>query len=147
MIEPRYGRKPENEILRKKKGGGTPFSQHKKRSTLDFLNFLYNQVRWSSLRGSKRLKKIIYERNQKKQMSLQDQKKYHYAKLKFCLLERFRSAETLGPALTSSNTKPYIPDNSKPSSPGKNCKTAPKHLFFIFFRKKKFDFSSFFEAL
>ena len=58
----------------KKKGGGTPFSQHKKRSTLDFLNFLCNQVRWSSLRGSKRLKKIIYERNRQKNMSLQDEK-------------------------------------------------------------------------
>ena len=50
-------------------------NQHKKkRSTWDFLNFLYNQVRWSSLRGSKRLKKIIYERNRQKNMSLQDKK-------------------------------------------------------------------------
>ena len=70
----------------------------------------------------------------KKKMSLQDQKKYHYAKLKFCLPDTFRSAETLGPALTSS--KPYIPDNSKPSSPGIDCKNAPKQLFFIFFPEK-----------
>ena len=145
MIEPRYGQKPENEILRKKKGGGTPFSQHKKTSTLDFLNFLYNQVRWSSLRGSKRLKKIIYERNRKKNMSLQDQKKYHYAKLKFYLPDTFRSAETLGPALTSS--KPYIPDNSKPSSPGIDCKNAPKHRFFILFPEKKVGFFPLFGAL
>ena len=55
-------------------------------------------------------------------------KKYHYAKLKFCLPDTFRSAETLGPALTSS--EPYIPDNSKPSSPGIDCKNAPKHIFF-----------------
>ena len=125
-----------------KKSGGTPFSQHKKRSTLDFLNFLYNQVRWSSLRGSKRLKKIIYERNRKKIMSLQDQKNITTQKLKFCLLETFRSAETLGPALTG--LKPYIPDNSKPSSPGIDCKKAPTHLFFILlFRKTSWIFPLF----
>ena len=61
-------------------------------------------------------------------------KKNHYAKLKFYLLETFRSAETLGPALTG--LKPYIPDNSKPSSPGIDCKNAPKHIFFMFFLKK-----------
>ena len=77
----------------------------------------------------------------KKKMSLQDQKNITTQKLKFCLLETFRSAETLGPALTSS--KPYIPDNSKPSSPGIDCKNVPKHLFFFFFLEKKLDFSPF----
>ena len=56
-------------------------------------------------------------------------------KLKFCLLETFRSAETLGPALTG--LKPYIPDNSKPSSPGIDCKNVPKRLFFMFFSGKQ----------
>ena len=71
-------------------------------------------------------------------MSLQDQKKYHYAKLKFCLLETFRLAKPLRPALVG--RKPCIPDNSKPSSPGIECKNAPKRLFFIFFPEKKVGF-------
>ena len=62
-------------------------------------------------------------------------KKYHYAKVKFCLLDTFRSAETLGPALTSS--KPYIPDNSKTSSPGIDCKNVPKQHFFYIFSGKE----------
>ena len=107
----------------------------KQKSKLDFLNFLYNQVRWSSLRGSKRLKKRIYERNRKKKMSLQDQKEYHYAKLKFCLPDTFRYAATLGPALTTS--KPYIPDNSRPVAPHIVCKNVQNIYFFLFFFGKK----------
>ena len=94
----------------------------------DIQRSLYDQgvpdrSRWVQEAGN-----IVLVQISKKNMSLRDQKKYQYAKLKFCLPGTFRSAETLGPALTTS--KPYIPDNSKPSSPGIDCKNAPKHLHF-----------------
>ena len=57
-------------------------------------------------------------------------KKYHYAKLKFCLPGTFRSAETLRPAVKS--MKSTIPDNSRPVAPHIVSKNNPKHTFSIF---------------
>ena len=59
MIEPRYGQKPENEILREKKRG-TPFSHLKKKS--HGVNEIYNQVQPGTPELSKRVSKRVQKR-------------------------------------------------------------------------------------